>query len=285
VLVKQNTIKESVACFGVGLHSGKGISMKIHPASENTGILFKRTDITDRPNIIKAIYSAVVSTTLCTTISNPEGVTVATIEHIMAALWGSGIDNALIELDGPEVPIMDGSSEPFVFLLECAGVKQQNATRHFIEIVKNVEVNDGKSTIIAQPSDTFSLDVKILFNHDTISTQEYSMVANHEFKTNLADARTFGFEEDIIKLRAMGLALGGSLDNAVVIGKSGVLNKDGLRHHDEFVRHKALDVIGDLYLAGGYIKGHFTAICPGHTINNRILHSIFADHSCWRAAA
>jgi UDP-3-O-[3-hydroxymyristoyl] N-acetylglucosamine deacetylase len=210
-------------------------------------------------------------------------VSVATIEHVMAALWGTGIDNARIELDGPEVPIMDGSSEPFVFLLDCAGRVQQKATRRLVKVLREVTVEDGGCKATLSPYEGFRLDVEIIFNHKLIATQKASYdFADTSFKQALARARTFGFVRDVEKLRSMGLARGGSLHNAIVLGEEDILNEGGLRYADEFVRHKALDCVGDLFLAGGLIEGRITATRPGHGINNKLLRALFIDPANYR---
>lgn len=281
--VCQRTVAAEVSCVGVSLHSGSMVNMVIRPAAAHTGIVFVRKDVEAGKNIVPATYDAVVETTLGTTISNKHGVTVATIEHLMAAIWGAGIDNLRIELDGPEVPIMDGSSEPFVFLLECAGHVQQRATRRVIEILKPVRVEEGMSVARIVPSEDFVLEVEIAFNHPLIATQKARYdFSQTTFRQSLARARTFGFARDVEKMRAMGLALGGSLHNAIVLGENDIMNEGGLRYADEFVRHKALDCVGDFLLAGGMIKGEVSTSRPGHGINNKLLRAIFADPSNYR---
>ncbi len=274
--MQQRTVKHSVSCFGIGIHSGKPASLTIYPAPENSGIVFVRTDIKDRPNRIKATYDSVSKTMLGTTISNESGVEISIIEHLMAALWGCKIDNALIELDGPEIPIMDGSSESFVFMAECAGVKTQNSTREYIEITKKIRVEDNDSFIELLPAEGFSVETTIDFKDSIISKQTYSFSEkDSSFKYALSRARTFGHQEDAEFLKKQGLAQGASMENAVVIQNNKILNKDGLRYKDEFVRHKLLDLIGDLYLAGAPIKGLIKSHKPGHKINNKVLHTLF----------
>lgn len=281
--MEQRTVKHSVSCFGIGIHSGKPASLTIYPAPENTGIVFVRTDIKDKPNRINARYDAVSKTMLGTTIANESGVEISIIEHLMAALWGCKIDNALIELDGPEIPIMDGSSESFVFMAECAGIKVQKATREYIEITKKIRVEDKDSYIELLPSDSFSVETVIDFKDSVISKQEYSFSEkNSSFKYALSRARTFGHEEDAEFLRKQGLAKGASMENAVVIKDNKVMNKDGLRYHDEFVRHKLLDLIGDLYLAGSPIKARIRSYKPGHKINNKVLHELFSKPDSYK---
>lgn len=278
----QHTVAAEVSCVGVALHTGDMVNMTIRPAPANSGILFVRRDM-ESGNLVPARYDAVVETTLGTTIANKSGVTVSTIEHVMAALWGAGIDNARIELDGAEVPIMDGSSEPFTFLLDCAGRVQQRATRRVIEILREVRVEEGGAKAVIRPADGFVLDIEIAFNHPLISTQKASYdFSGTSFKQALSRARTFGFARDVEKMRSMGLALGGSLHNAVVLSDESILNEGGLRYGDEFVRHKALDCVGDYYLAFGHLQGHVETLRPGHGINNRLLRAIFADPANYR---
>lgn len=279
----QHTVAAEVSCVGVSLHSGDMVNMIIRPAAPNTGIVFVRKDIESANNVVPAVFNAVAETTLGTTIANKHGVTVSTIEHLMAAIWGAGIDNARIELNGPEVPIMDGSSEPFTFLLECAGRVQQRARRRTVQVLKEVRVEEGKSVAVIKPSDVFTLEVEIAFNHPVIQTQKAQYdFSETTFKQSLARARTFGFERDVEKMRSMGLALGGSLHNAIVVGENEVLNEGGLRYTDEFVRHKALDCIGDYFLAGAMLQGAVETSRPGHGINNKLLRALFADASNYR---
>ncbi len=286
VISRQTTISNKVSCQGVGLHSGKQVVMNIFPATAGSGIIFKRTDVVAAKSLIPARFDAVCQTNLGTTIRNEHDVTIATIEHLMAALWGVGIDNALIELDGPEVPIMDGSSEPFVFMLECAGITYLAAPRRILRILKTVEVHDGDSHASISPNKEgdcgMMLNIEIDFNHAVIGKQmaEYDF-RDVTFKQSVSRARTFGFEHEVSALRSMGLALGGSLDNAVVVGKDSILNQEGLRYSDEFVRHKALDCVGDLFLAGARMDGIVTVTRPGHAVNNRLLHALFADDSAY----
>jgi len=283
---KQRTIRHPVSCFGVGIHSGQPTSVTLYPAPENSGIVFIRSDIKNKNNKIQALYNYVSKTTLGTTITNLEGVEVSIIEHLMAALWGCKIDNVVIELDGPEIPIMDGSSESFVFLLECAGVEVQSQDRKYIELLREVSIVDGDSRIIMTPSDYFSTETAIEFDSKLISSQKYLFSEKDQsFKHHICRARTFGFEKDAEMLKKIGLAKGASLDNAVVIGENSILNKDGLRYRDEFVRHKLLDMIGDLYLAGFPIKAHITSYKPGHTVNNKLLHKLFSEKDSFRIAS
>lgn len=282
----QRTIKNTVSCFGIGVHSGKPASITLYPAPENTGIQFIRTDITKAYNRIEAKYNFVTNTQMGTTLTNEAGIEVATIEHLMAALWGCRIDNVLIEIDSREMPIMDGSSEPFVFVLECAGFKEQEQPRKYIEIIKEVAVQDKDSFAKISPASAFSVTMEIEFAHPLIAKQVFTFdEIEKSFKADIARARTFGFAHEGEALKKMGLALGASLENAIVIKDDEILNKDGLRYQNEFVRHKMLDFIGDAYLAGAPILGHVETYKPGHCINNKLLQQLFADNSAWRYTA
>jgi UDP-3-O-[3-hydroxymyristoyl] N-acetylglucosamine deacetylase len=280
--VRQRTLKNPIPCRGVALHSGGECAMTVRPAGPDHGIVFKRTDVTDRDCLVPARWDRVSSTTLCTTISNQDGVEVATIEHFMAALAGCGIDNALIEIDGPEVPIMDGSSAPFVMLFECAGSVEQQVPRRALRVLKPVSVSDGECGVTALPAPDFSVDFEIDFASPAISERSLDIrLVNGTFNETISRARTFGFMKDIDRLRAAGFALGGSLDNAVVVDGDRVLNEGGLRFDDEFVRHKILDCVGDLYLAGGPMLARVVAHKSGHGFNNKLLRALFADESAW----
>ncbi len=279
----QRTIKNTVSCFGIGVHSGKPASITLHPAPENTGIQFIRTDIKNDYNRIEAKYNLVSATQLGTTLKNEAGVEVATIEHLMSALWGCRIDNIIIEIDGRETPIMDGSSEPFIFVLECAGAQEQAQPRRYIEVLKEVSVQDKDSFAKISPASEFSVNMEIEFASPLIAKQ--TMVFKEKersFKNDVARARTFGFEHEGEALRKLGLAQVASLDNVVVISGDKILNEDGLRYTNEFVRHKMLDFIGDCYLAGAPILGHIDTYKPGHCINNKLLHSLLSDNTAWR---
>ena len=244
--------------------------------------MFRRTDISGGGAEIPARWDHVVDTTMCTVLGNEDGVTISTVEHLLAALSGCGIDNAVIEINGPEVPVMDGSAEPFVFLIECAGTLKQDAPRRAIRVLKTVSVTEGSSTATLTPGKGFSIDFQIDFDSRAISQQALSVgLGDGSFKKEICRARTFGFLDEVEQLRAAGLARGGSLDNAVVVSGDEILNEEGLRYDDEFVRHKILDAVGDLYLAGGFIQGAFTGDCSGHAINNRLLHALFADPDAW----
>lgn len=278
---KQKTVAQEVRCAGKTLHSGEDVLMRIMPAPADAGISFIRTDIPGSAPIA-ASYENVVDTVLCTSIANSSGVAVATVEHMMAALAGLGIDNATIMINGHEVPIMDGSSQPFVFLLECAGTKELDADRRYIRLNKTIRVESGDSWIELEPSNGMSMEMSIDFGHAVVGHQSAEVdFGVTSFKNSLCRARTFGFEEDVEKLRAAGLARGGSLENAVVVGQNAILNEGGLRYNDEFIRHKMLDCLGDLALAGHPVLAHVRGHKMGHALNNRVLRELFADRSNW----
>tara|TARA_B100000575_G_scaffold286481_1_gene283327 strand:+ start:1395 stop:2267 length:873 start_codon:yes stop_codon:yes gene_type:complete len=273
----QQTIAKPVSLRGIGLHSGVDVSVKLFPAEADYGIKFVRKDLLDN-NIIEALWSNVTNTNLSTTISNKNGVSVSTIEHLMSALSGLHIDNVKIEIDGPEVPIMDGSSIKFVDLIDLASTKNLNKKRKILKVKKNIKVEKNNTHVELKPNNQFSIDFEIDFPSKLVSQQSCQLqLINGNYKTDIASARTFGFEKDVDMLRSNGLALGGSLDNAVVVGESKILNSEGLRFKDEFVRHKILDSIGDLYLAGAPIQGYFFGNKSGHQLNNLLLRSLFAD--------
>jgi len=276
----QKTLKTSIQCTGTALHSGAKVTMTLRPAKPGTGIAFRRTDIAGSAPI-PADWQHVTETRLCTTVGSG-GAMVATVEHLMAALAGCEIDNALIEIDGGEIPVMDGSAEPFVFLIECAGIVDQDAPRRVIRVVKPVTVQSGSRMASLAPADSFSVSFAIEFDSPAVARQECAFrLVNGTFKSEICRARTFGFLDEIDEMLAAGLARGGSLDNAVVVSGDRILNEGGLRYTDEFVRHKVLDSIGDLYLAGAPIIGHFHGHQSGHALNNRLLRTLFADSSAW----
>jgi UDP-3-O-[3-hydroxymyristoyl] N-acetylglucosamine deacetylase len=279
--IEQGTLRTSIGCAGTGLHGGQRISMTLHPAAPNTGIVFRRTDA--RGALIPASWRRVIDTRLCSVIANDDGVRVGTIEHLMAALAGAGIDNLRIDIDGPEVPAMDGSAAPFTQMIERAGVVRQGAVRRAIQVLKPVSVSDGAARAELEPAEIFTVSCEIDFDNPAVNRQARTVtLMNGAFKSELCRARTFGFEHEVEQLRKMGLAKGGSLDNAIVIGRDRILNEGGLRYTDEFVRHKILDCVGDLYLAGGPILGHFRGHRSGHALNNQVLKTLFADASAWR---
>lgn len=279
----QQTLKSRITCAGIGLHSGKTVKMALKPAPVDNGIVFVRTDLPHGRAVVPARWDNVVDTRLCTVIGNEHGTTIGTIEHLMAALRGCNIDNVIVEVDAAELPIMDGSSEPFVFLIECAGVARQDKPRKAIQVLREVSVTEGDKTATLSPDNGASYSFEIDFDNRVVARQEQTIrLINGAFKSELSRARTFGFLHEVEMMREAGLALGGSLDNAIVIDHDKVLNKDGLRYTDEFVRHKILDSIGDLYLAGGQILGHFHGIRAGHAMNNKLLHALFADKTAFR---
>jgi UDP-3-O-[3-hydroxymyristoyl] N-acetylglucosamine deacetylase len=271
----QHTVATPALFAGVGVHTGAYTKVAVRPAAPDTGIVYVRTDVTDRDNRVVCAPHTVVKTQLGTVIGNDAGVTVATIEHLMAALVMSGIDNAEVELDGPEMPIMDGSSWPFLKILDRAGRRPQGAPRRFIEIVDTVEVVEGDKRATLRPAMQFEVAFAIEFPTAVIGRQAIDMAMDElAFRRELADCRTFGFLHEVEALRAMGLARGGSMDNCVVIDGERVLNPEGLRRADEFVRHKALDAIGDLFVLGAPIVGRFEGELAGHHINNLLVRAL-----------
>jgi len=271
----QHTIGREVRCGGVGLHSGADVSMKLRPAAPNHGIRFRRTDICDHPTII-ATANQVVDTRLATTIGF-DGVVVSTIEHLMAALSGIGVDNVLVELDGPEVPIFDGSADAYVRVIEEAGLRRQNAPRRFLKVAKPMLIADGDAYIKATPWAHFVVQYSIDFPHPLVGRQEFSWSFNRtRFGRDIARARTFGFLRDVEHLQSRGLARGGSLANAMVFDDHRLLNHEGFRYSDECVRHKVLDFVGDLALAGRPLLGRFEVHKAGHALHNRFLKHLLA---------
>ncbi len=271
----QNTLRSDALFAGLGLHGGAEVRMVVRPAPQDHGIVFLRSDLNER---IPARWDAVVPSRLCTLVANASGVSVSTIEHIMAALAGCAIHNALIEIDGPEVPILDGSAAPFVAGLLAAGVVGQDAPSQAIRILKPVEVRDGDAVARLEPADMLEMDFRIEFAEAAIGRQEKTLnLANGAFVRELSDSRTFCRQADVDAMRANGLALGGTLENAVVFEGDRVLSPGGLRYVDEPVRHKMLDAVGDLSLAGAPILGRYTGIRAGHALTNRLLRALFAD--------
>ena len=278
----QRTLKDSIRCTGVGLHTGDKVTMELHPAEADTGIVFRRSDLTHGKRDVPALYDRVGSTNMCTTLINEAGVTVSTVEHLMAALAGCEIDNALITLDGPEVPIMDGSAAPFVFLIDCAGVVELNEPRRAIQVLHPVMVRHGKSFARLDPADCFSIDFGIDFESAAIGRQSYAVdLSPDAFRTDISRARTFGFLHEVEALRNAGLGQGGTLDNVVVVDGDEVMNAGGLRFDNEFVRHKVLDCIGDMYLAGGPVLGAFSGVRSGHALHHKLLQALFAEDAAW----
>lgn len=282
VFVQQKTICASITAEGVGLHSGRAISITLHPADVDTGIVLKRSDVQNGGAYIPVTWRNVVDSRLATTVGNDHGVTVSTVEHMMAALAGCEIDNVLVEVDGPEMPIMDGSAEPFVRLIRRAGIVEQAKPRRAIRISKPIRVTDGEKSMDLLPANEFGIDFQIDFASEAIAHQDLSVdLVNGTFLSEIADARTFGFEHEVSALRAAGLAQGGSLENAIVISGGKILNEEGLRYTDEFVRHKILDCVGDLYMAGAPLIGRVQAQCSGHALNHQLLCTLFGLEDAW----
>ncbi len=281
-MLRQRTLKNVIRATGVGLHGGEKVFLTLRPAPVDTGIVFRRIDL--EPVVeMPAAATLVTETTLCTGLSR-DGAKVQTVEHLMSALAGLGIDNAYIELSAAEVPIMDGSSGPFVFLLESAGIVEQYAAKRFIRILKPVEVRDGDKVARFEPYDGFRLGFTVKFNHpaipDSLSRVELEF-STRAYIREISRARTFGFMRDLEYMRERNLGLGGSMDNAIVLDEFRVLNEDGLRYADEFVRHKVLDAVGDLYLAGHPILGAYEGYKSGHALNNALVRALLADAEAW----
>jgi UDP-3-O-[3-hydroxymyristoyl] N-acetylglucosamine deacetylase len=276
---RQHTLKAPIGCVGIGVHTGQRVQLRLVPAAADHGIVFRRTDLgLDIP----ARFDRVVDTRLCTVLGHETdpSARVGTVEHLMAALSGGGIDNVLVEVDGPELPILDGSANPYVFLIDCAGAVEQDAPRRTVEVRRTVRVSDGAAwaELRPMPARGFEMAMSIDFAAAAIGSQALTLrLTPDSFRRELASARTFAMAADIERLRASGLARGGSLDNAVVVDGAKILNPAGLRCPDEFVRHKLLDAVGDLALAGAAIHGRFVASRSGHTLNNRLLHALFAE--------
>lgn len=278
----QTTLGSKVTFDGVGLHSGAPVRMVVHPAPADHGIVFCRTDISDRDPLVVALWDKVTPSKLCTLIENAAGVSVSTIEHIMAALAGLGINNALIEIDGPEVPILDGSSAPFVRAMRRVGTRSQHAVLRAVRVLKPVEVRDGEAVARLEPAAALEIDFAIDFADAAIGKQEKHLtMSNGAFVRELMDSRTFCRQADVDYMQAHGLALGGTYENAVVVDGDKVLSPGGLRHADEAVRHKMLDAMGDLALAGGPILGRYVGVRSGHSMTNRLLRALFADPTAW----
>ncbi|MFV3074128.1 UDP-3-O-acyl-N-acetylglucosamine deacetylase [Niveispirillum fermenti] len=280
----QQTLNSNIHCAGTGLHSGRRVHLALRPAPADHGIVFIRTDVPRDRAVIPARWDLVTDTRLCTLLTNAQGTQIGTVEHLMAALRGCGIDNAVVEVSGPELPIMDGSSAPFIFLIECAGIKVQDQPRRLIRVLKDVRVQDGDKIVSLSPSPVSTFRAEIIYDNTALIRRQegFLRLTDGAFKAEVADCRTFGFAHEVEAMRKAGLGLGGSLDNAIVIEGDRVLNPGGLRHADEFIRHKILDAVGDLYLAGHQILGHFQGTRPGHAMNNALLRAMFADEQAWR---
>lgn len=285
-MIKQRTLKNIIRATGIGLHTGEKVYLTLRPAAPNTGIVFRRVDLPE-PVEIHARPESVGDTRLSSTLEQ-NGAKVSTVEHLMAALAGLGIDNIYVDLSAAEVPIMDGSASPFVFLLQSAGIEEQNAAKKYIRIKKTVEVHEGDKWVRFEPHNGFRVNFTIAFDHPVFETSGQSItldLAQASFVKEISRARTFGFMQDVETLRTHGLALGGSMDNAIVMDEYRVLNSDGLRYEDEFVKHKVLDAIGDLYILGHPLIGAFTAYKSGHALNNRLLRTLLADAEAWEFAS
>jgi len=281
-VIKQRTLKNVISATGVGLHTGQKVTLTLRPAAADTGIVFRRVDL-PQPVTIKADPFQVTDTRMCSALES-DGVKVNTVEHLMSALAGLGIDNVYIDLTASEVPIMDGSASPFVFLVQSAGVEEQNAPKRFIRVKKTIQITDGDKWVKLEPYNGFRVTLSIDFKHPVFDHSGKAVTvdfADTSFIKEISRARTFGFMHEVEYLRNHGLALGGSLDNAIVMDEFRVLNTDGLRYDDEFVKHKALDAIGDLYLLGHPLIGAFTGHKSGHALNNQLLRGLLADQSAW----
>ena len=281
-MIKQRTLKNVIRAMGVGLHTGKKVYLTLRPAPIDSGIRFRRIDL-EKPVEILARPEKVGDTNLSTTLVE-DGVRISTVEHLLSAIAGLGIDNAFIDVSAEEVPIMDGSAGPFVFLIQSAGIVEQNAAKKFIRIKKNVRVEDGDKWVEFKPFNGFKVSFQIDFDHPLFTAKTQTCDINFSttsFVKEVSRARTFGFQKDIENLRANNLALGGSQDNAIVLDDYRVLNEDGLRYENEFVKHKILDAVGDLYLLGHSLIGAFSGYKSGHALNNRLLRTLLADSEAW----
>ncbi len=277
----QKTIKENINLKGIGLHNGKDVNLTIRPAGPNTGIIFQRTDINNN-NIIHANFKNVVEPILCTQLRNEKGVTVSTVEHLMAAFYGEGIDNALVEVDASEIPIMDGSAVDFVDAIRSVGIEEQSQPKKFIKVLKKVEVKDGQKFISIEPlNEDLIIDFEIIFNNPLIRTRRKEFKFSNDDLTEIYNSRTFCLYEDIDNIKRMGLAKGGSLENAIVVQGNKILNDDGLRNRHEFVYHKILDCLGDIMLSGNRIFGHIKTSQGGHALTNKLLVKFFSDKNNW----
>jgi UDP-3-O-[3-hydroxymyristoyl] N-acetylglucosamine deacetylase len=281
-VLKQRTLKKKVSATGVGLHNGEKVKLTLRPAAIDTGIVFRRTDLPGMPEI-QATPDAVSDTRMCSALER-NGARVATVEHVMSALAGLGVDNVIVEVDASEIPIMDGSSGPFIFLLQSAGITEQDAAKKFMRITKPIQISEEDKWVKFEPYHGFKMDFTIDFAHPVFESSSSNVkidFADNSYISEISRARTFGFMHEVEYLRANGLARGGSLDNAIVLDEFRVLNSDGLRYEDEFVKHKVLDAIGDLYMLGHPLLGSYAAYKSGHGLNNKLIRALLADASAW----
>jgi len=278
----QKTIKDTIQLEGIGLHNGEKVNLFLKPSEVNSGIKFKRTDVDSVQNIIEASYKNVSSTILCTKIQNSYGVSVSTIEHLMAAFYGEGIDNVLVEVDAPELPIMDGSAFDFVEAIRSVGNEKQNSLKKFIKVLKKVEVKDGQKYISIEPlTKNLIVDFEIVYKNPLIRTRRKKFKLSNGDLTSIYNSKTFCLYEDIDQIKSQGLAQGGSLENAIVVKENKILNEDGLRYRDEFVNHKILDCLGDLMLLGHRVFGHIITSQGGHKLTNVLLKEFMSNKSNW----
>lgn len=279
-MIPQRTLAHSIRCSGIGLHSGRTVELCLRPAPENTGVVFLRSDMGEDA-LIPANSSSVVDGRLCTTIGAGKA-RVATVEHLLSAMAGLGVDNAVVEVNGPEVPIMDGSSAPFVFLIQCAGIKEQSKAKKVLRVTKTVRVEEGDKRCSLSPAAGFKVSYHLDYSHPMLRDRKVSIdFSNQAYTREVSRARTFGFLHEIEALQNMGLALGGSLENAIVFDTHRVVNEGGLRYEDECVRHKILDTVGDLFLAGHPIVGAFEGVRSGHEMNHSLVNALLADPTAW----
>ena len=281
-MILQKTIKDTIELEGVGLHNGIKASLRIKPAKVNSGIIFKRTDVDTEKNIIEANYKNVSSAVLCTKITNSHGISVSTIEHLMAAFYGEGIDNVVIEIDASEVPILDGSAFDFVESIRSVGTEEQNHPKKFIKVLKKIEIKDGSKSISIEPlAKDLIIDFEIVYKNPLIRTRRKEFKLSNGDFTSIYNSRTFCLYEDIDQIRKLGLAKGGSLENAIVVKDKEILNGNGLRHRHEFIEHKILDCLGDLMLSGYRIFGHIKTSQGGHQLTNVLLRKFLSDEANW----
>jgi UDP-3-O-[3-hydroxymyristoyl] N-acetylglucosamine deacetylase len=278
----QKTLNDNIELKGIGLHNGLKVNLQIKPAKPNTGIVFKRVDLSEN-NLIQADFKNVVEPILCTKLKNDNGASISTVEHLMASFYGEGIDNALVEVDAPEIPIMDGSAVDFVDAIRSVGTEDQNKLRKFIKVLKKVEVVDGPKFISIEPlNEDLIIDFELIYNNPLIRTRRKEFKLSIDDLSPIYNSRTFCLYEDIDNIKRMGLAKGGSLDNAIVVQGDRILNDEGLRNRHEFVYHKILDCLGDIMLSGSRIHGHVKTSQGGHALTNKLLKKFFSDKSNWR---